>query len=100
MATSSHEGLLASAASFVKATPREFVISAIKQSEDGTGLIVRGYNVGEQPIVVKLRLLRTFARATRVNLNEQDIAPIELRDGREILLMVRGKEIVTGKFLA
>ena len=43
--TSIHAGALAPAASFVAATPREFVISAIKQAEDGAGLIVRGYNI-------------------------------------------------------
>ena len=100
VATSVHAGALAPAASFVEATPREFVISAIKPAEDGEGLIVRGYNISDQPIEVKLHFLRKFTRAVRVNLNETEIAPVNLRDAREITLAVGGKEIVTCKCFA
>ena len=41
---------------------------------------------------------RKFARALRVDLNEQEIAPIDLINGREARLNVRGKEIVTLRF--
>ena len=95
VATSSHGGVLASASSFVEVTPREFVISAIKQAEDGQGLIIRGYNISDQPRDVTLRLHRVFTRAARVNLNEEEIGPLDLRDGREVRLPVNGKEIVT-----
>ncbi|MBI5301194.1 MAG: hypothetical protein HY868_03585 [Chloroflexi bacterium] len=100
VATSTHPGTLAPTASFIEATPREFVISAIKQAEDRAGLIVRGYNIEEKPVDVRLRLLREFARAARVNLNEEEIAPVDLREGREVALSVRAKEIVTLKFVA
>ncbi len=99
VATSSHAGALARAASFIETTPREFVISAIKPAEDGAGLIVRGYNIGDQPIEVTLRFWRAFARAARVDLNEKEITPVALRDGREVSLSVRGKEIVTLKIV-
>ena len=100
LTTSAHSGGLPSAASFIAATPPAFVISAIKQSEDGQRLIVRGYNRSEQPISVRLEFLHRFASATRVNLREQDIAPLELRDGREITLTAHGKEIVSIAFYA
>ncbi len=99
VATSSHGGVLASASSFVEVTPREFVISTIKHAEDGQGLIVRGYNIGDQPIDVTLRLYRPFTRAARVNLNEEEIGPLDLRDGCEMRLSVKGKEIVTWKVI-
>ena len=98
VATDVHAGALPSNASFVEASPREFVISAIKQAEDASGLVVRGYNIGEKEIDTMLRVLGRFSRAVRVNLNEEEIAPIELRDGREVKLQVRAKEIVTVKF--
>ncbi len=100
VATGAHAGALAPAASFVEATRREFVISAVKPAEDGEGLIVRGYNISDQPIEVKLHFLRKFTRAARVNLDETEVAPANLREGREITLTVGGKEIVTCKCIA
>jgi len=96
-------------ASFIETSPREFIISAIKLAEDGSGLVVRGYNIGDQPIDARIVLSgvevlsevegwRRFARVARANLNEEEIAPIELQDGREVQVRVRAKEIVTVKF--
>jgi len=101
-----------SAASFVEASPREFVFSAIKLAEEGEGLVVRGYNIGNEPIDARIVLLSTltalsvnsvegwhgFTRAARVNLNEEEIAPIELHEGCAVELHVRAKEIVTVRF--
>jgi alpha-mannosidase len=98
VATDTHAGTLPPTASFVQASPREFVISALKQAEDGAGLIVRGYNIGNETIDARIVVWRKFARAARVNLNEEEIAPLELRAGREVALRVRAKEIVTVRF--
>jgi mannosylglycerate hydrolase len=98
--TDAHAGTLPASASFVRVTPREFVISAIKMREDNQGLIVRGYNIGNEPIDARIELWKSFARASRVNLNEEEIAPIELYDEREIRINVRGKEIVSMLFEA
>ncbi len=99
VATSVHGGSLPSTASFVEVTPREFVISAIKHAEDGQGLIIRGYNSSDQPIDVALRSHRKFKHAARVNLNEEEVAPLELSDGCEVKLVVKGKEIATWKMM-
>jgi mannosylglycerate hydrolase len=98
--TDAHPGALPSAASLVAASPRAFVISAIKQAEDDGGLVVRGYNSSSETIEVTLRVFGDFARAARANLNEESLAPLELRDGCEATLKVRGKEIVTLKLEA
>lgn len=92
-----HGGSLARSASFVNAAPREFVISAIKKAEDSDGLIVRGYNLANETIEVNIVLWKNFSRATRVNLNEEEIAPVDLQNGREIKIKVRAKEIATIK---
>ena len=98
LATHIHPGSLPSKNSFAQASPREFIISAIKHSEEGNGLVVRGYNIGDEPIEACIILWRTFQRAARVNLNEEEITPVDLRDGRKVRLQVRGKEIVTLRF--
>jgi alpha-mannosidase len=97
VATSVHAGALPSAAGFIEVTPREFVISAIKRAEDGTGLIVRGYNISDQSIDVTLRFQHQVKRIARTNLYEEEIAPLDRHAGYEVTLPVRGKEITTLK---
>lgn len=94
----SHPGALPPKMSFVAASPREFVISAIKKPEDGDGLIVRGYNIANETIEASVVMWKNFSCAARVNLNEEEIAPIDLQNGREVRIQVRAKEIVTIRF--
>ena len=96
--TDAHAGALSPTASFIEASPREFVLSAIKPAEDGKGVIVRDHNLGDEAVDTRIKVRRKFARAARVNLNEEEIAPAELNDGSEVVLQVRAKEIVTLKF--
>ncbi len=84
--------------SFLTVSSREFVLSAIKSPEEGNGLIVRGSSLAEQPIEVSIELWREFGRAARVNLNEEEIATLELRGGREVRFSARPREIVTVRF--
>jgi alpha-mannosidase len=94
----SHAGTLPPKMSFVAAAPREFVISVIKKPEEGDGLIVRGYNIANETIEANIVLWKNFSRAARVNLNEEEIAPVDLINEREVEIRVRTKEIVTIKF--
>lgn len=98
LVTDLHAGTLPLGASFFDASPREFVITCIKPAEENDALIVRGFNMGDQPINAHIALWREFARASRVNLGEDEIAPIVLHDGRRVELQVREKEIVTIEF--
>ncbi len=100
VATNAHGGALSPSASFIEASPREFVLSAIEPSERGDGLIVRGYNIGAEAIDARIEVGRDFAGAARLNLNADEIAPLELQEGRAIALRVRAKEIVTLEFRA
>jgi mannosylglycerate hydrolase len=93
-----HSGALPPEASFVNVVPREFVLTAIKLAEDGKSLLVRGYNCSEEPLQVTLHLWREFGRAARVGLNEEELAVVELQEGRQVKLSVRPKEILTIRF--
>jgi alpha-mannosidase len=46
------------------------VLSAVKESEDGTGIIVRVYNPGPAGVEGVLRCARPVKKALLVNLNE------------------------------
>ena len=95
MPTDQHEGPMPSSASWVQVSPPDFVLTAIKPPEEGDGLIVRGFNAGDNIIKVRLQALFPFAQAQRVNLNEDVIAPIFMNQAHEVELTVKPREIVT-----
>ena len=98
--TGIHQGSLPPASSFITAEPETVVVSAVKMAEAGDGLIVRVYNIGDEPVEAKLRLWRPFRRAVLVNLNEEEQTrelgeSVELK---ELRFTMRGKQIMTVKF--
>jgi len=93
------DGPLPLSLSFVESDPSEFVITAIKQAEDGDGLIVRGCNMGGEALDVTLRLASSFRRVTRVNLNEEEQEELAA-DGRAARFTARAWQVVTVKFEA
>ena len=96
--TTLHAGSLPATSALVQASPREFVLSAIKSSEDRNGWIVRGYNLTDHPLEVKLTPWRPFARVEVANLAEEALdVLIPAADG-SVLLPVGGHAIVTVKF--
>ena len=96
--------------SFVEVAPSSLVVSAIKLPERGAGLIVRCWNTAETPVEGRVRLCWPFARATRVNLNEEEMGEVarparacpEPGEGPgetcQVSTHVRGREIVTLRF--
>ncbi len=96
--TDSHGGSLNASGSFVEVTPSTFYITAIKESEDGRGWLVRGVNLTDEPVQVRIKPWRKFKNVERVNLAEQKIGPLKLGADGEVNLTARGHEIVTVLF--
>jgi alpha-mannosidase len=74
------------------------VLSALKESEDGTGIIVRVYNPGPAAVEGTLRCARPVKEAQFVNLNEEPSARAEVAGdprGAAIPLRVPSGGIVT-----
>ena len=74
------------------------VLSALKESEDGTGIILRVYNPGPAPVEGTLRCARPVKRALFVNLNEEASGEAEPRSdsrGASIPLSVPSCGIIT-----
>lgn len=95
--TGLHTGELPAFGSFISHSPAEFVISAIKETEDGKGWIVRGYNISSETIELKLKPLRKFAHAVQVNLAEEGIAILNIEDDGSIKISISGYEVVSIK---
>jgi alpha-mannosidase len=93
-----HPGVLPPSSSLVGAEPAQFAISAIKPCEDGSGWIVRGYNLGSAPLDARLRPWKPFPHAGRVALSEQPISSLETAADGSVTFPVGGHEIVTIKF--
>lgn len=71
--TEQHDGPLGANVSFVHVAPASLVVSAIKRSERGDGLVVRVYNPLSEPVRAEVFLARPFTDVSLVNLNEDPI---------------------------
>ena len=96
--TAIHPGELAAKGSFISHSPDDFVISAIKESENGKGWIVRGYNISPETIQLNLKPLGKFPYVMKINLAEEPIAPLRVDDDGGISISVSGHEIVSIMF--
>jgi alpha-mannosidase len=82
----------------VSTFPGEFVVSAVKETEDGAGWLVRGYNTSPGPITVRVQPLRRFARAAQVNLAEDQMAALSVAGDGSVTVPAGGHEIVSVVF--
>jgi alpha-mannosidase len=79
--------------SFIACSP-DFLLTAIKQSEDGAGLALRGYETWGQAHSVTVRVPRAVRSVQRANLLEEAEGTLPLRRGR-VSFSCRPHEIVT-----
>jgi alpha-mannosidase len=93
-----HDGSLANCASLLSVEPSTFVVSAVKESEDGTGWVVRGVNLVDGEITVCIRPWRRFGSAWRANLAEDALKPLSLAEDGSTSFTAGGHEIVTVRF--
>ena len=93
--TTIHSGELPTSAAFVQVAPQSFVISAIKETEDACGWLVRGYNITADEIQVTLKPWRGFRKVERVNLGEKKLAAMKAARDGSVTFSARGHEIVT-----
>ena len=95
VATGPHAGDLPPARSFVTAEPTAFIVSAVKEADDGDGLIVRLWNSAAAPADAAVRFWRTPARLTRCTLAERDEEELTLDPSGAAHLTARPRQILT-----
>jgi alpha-mannosidase len=93
--TQVHEGQIADQGSFISHSPADFIISAVKEAENGEGWIVRGYNISSEPILLQMKPSRKFPHLVQVNLGEEELRALEVNADGTITTPVSGYEIVT-----
>lgn len=72
-----------------------FVLSAVKCSEDGSGMIVRGYNISGAAEPVSVRFGLPFEAVEFVRLDETPIGESPQLDGERVQFDARPGEVVT-----
>ncbi len=90
-----HHGPLAGTGSFILCEPDSFVISAVKTTDAGGGLVVRGYNISSGVVNVNMRLSLPFKSVHMASLNEVKFEELPIAAGGEAHFSARPHEIVT-----
>ena len=98
VSTGIHPGILPGSCSFMEVHPPEFVVSAVKQREEGDGWIVRGYNITNEEIQVTIKLWKPFQKTMQVNLAEENLAALKINKDRSVNIQARGHEIISVSF--
>jgi mannosylglycerate hydrolase len=96
--TGLHGGNLPSSGSFVKVEPTTFVVSSVKQCEDGDGWLVRGYNITSEAIRVIIKPWKLYKSVEHVNLAEEKQTSLKPDKDGSVSFPVRGHEIVSVLF--
>ncbi len=102
--TNQHAGQLSSRATLIEVEPRELVVSAIKRSNSGEGLVVRVYNPLSRAVEASLRpgehlQGKRLHKAFLANLQEEPQEERLLSDAEPIHFGMRSGEILTALFL-
>ncbi len=98
LSTGRHKGPLESKCSFfgISDGKNSFKMTALKQSEDGRGIIIRGYNSDEHQTVLTVKSFFRILRAYRTNLMENIQEELPVTNGT-ITLKAEPKKIITLK---
>jgi mannosylglycerate hydrolase len=96
--TTIHSGTLPSISSMIINKNTDFMITAIKQAENVSGFIVRGFNPSSTPINVSILPWRPYPNAQLVQLDEQVIENIPISPDGMVNIKVESHKICTLRF--
>lgn len=95
--TEQHSGQLSALATLVTVEPHELVVSAIKRSNDGHGLVIRVYNPLDSTVSAKIKPGVAFMQVHMTNLLEerQSSAVLSMQDAQTVEVGIRSGGIIT-----
>jgi len=96
--TSIHPGTMPGSSSLLLVEPGDFVVSALKETENGRGWLVRGYNITGEDIRVRVKPWKHFKKAKLTNLNEEKLAALRTASDGSVIFPAGGHKIVTVVF--
>ena len=95
VATSAHDGTLPSSGNFVEVAPENLVVSAVKEAENGDGLVLRFWNTNTKPSDVTVKYWKAPQRVAQCNLAEEELEELAVGIDGSVSARARGREIVT-----
>jgi alpha-mannosidase len=91
-----HGGDLPRRHSFLSVEPANLILSALKRSEDGEGIVIRLFNPTSERLEGKLRFFKPIASAQLCDLEENSLRPLKPR-GHSLQCPIAPKKIITIK---
>jgi alpha-mannosidase len=88
-------GPLPDVLSFLAVEPQALVLSAVRRTADGLGLVVRAYNISLEAVNGRITCWKPLSEAWRTNLNEERQSPLAVKDEKTVGLPVKSGEVVT-----
>lgn len=96
--TGAHKGKLPAEHSFVEVSAPTLIVTAIKKAEDRDSLIVRFFNISEEPVHnAKIKVDKATSART-VNLNEEPGTELIVEADGSVIVDVPGRKIATIEF--
>ncbi|MCL4459513.1 MAG: glycosyl hydrolase-related protein [Chloroflexi bacterium] len=95
VATPYHNGTLPTELSFLRLEGDGLILSCLKKTEDGDGLIIRLFNISDRDKEGRLSLYKPFKEVYLVRLDESEPRRIETAGPAEIVFTVPPRRIVT-----
>jgi len=99
ISTQQHDGAMPLEQSLVMLQGKGLVLSAVKAAEAGDGLIVRFYNITDQPTLARLQTYVPARSAALVNLAEQELRELPVDGSGAVAIETKGKQIVTVRLM-
>jgi alpha-mannosidase len=90
-----HSGSLPPSVSLLSIEPETFQVTAIKISEDGRSLIVRGVNLQADPVQVRIMSAFPVHSASKARLDETPVDVVWVRKNQSLEIEVQPSEIMT-----
>jgi alpha-mannosidase len=81
--------------SYITIDEPKLVVSALRRSQDGKGLIVRFYNITTGPVTTQVKSYRSLSGVWLVNLNEERHEEIPTLDANTFEVIMSGHQIAT-----
>jgi mannosylglycerate hydrolase len=81
--------------SYISVDEPKLVISAMRCSQDGNGLIIRFYNITGKPVSTQVKCYRPLSAVWFVNLNEERQDKVPTLDTNTFEINMRGHQIAT-----
>jgi alpha-mannosidase len=84
--------------SFLRVSPPQLVVSAVKAAEDGEGIVVRLWNASREEVLGSILFWNEVEQAWETNLLEEPLTALEV-EGKRVYFRAKGCEIKTLKIL-